>query len=117
MTAAIPYFDEGAAFERKDYDRFLALAQEVFANKPDATNAATIASAWACKYAVSGNAQFKDEAEDSLLQAQRMAQSDAEEVKALEEYLPRIRHRIESREIITKQEYDKRFRKNEKEKK
>ena len=117
MTAAIPYFDEGAAFERKDYDRFLALAQEVFANKPNATNAATIASAWACKYAVSGNAQFKDEAEHSLLQAQSMAQSDAEEVKALEEYLPRIRHRIESREIITKQEYDKRFRKNEKEKK
>lgn len=114
MAAAIPYFDEGAAFERKDYDRFLALAQEVFAKKPNATNAATIASAWACKYAASGNAQFKDEAEHSLLKAQQMAQSDAEEMKALEEYLPRIRHRIESREIITKQEYDKRFGRHEK---
>lgn len=115
MTAAIPYFDEGDAFERKDYDRFLALAQQVFATKPTASNAATIASAWACKYAVSGNGQFKDEAEQSLLKAQQMAQSDTEEMKAMEEYLPRIRHRIDTRQIITKQEYDKRFRKHEKE--
>ena len=117
MTEAVPFFDEGAAFERKDYDRFLSLAQEVFAKKADATNAATIASAWACKYAVSGNAQFKDEAEQFLLKAQQMAQSDAEEMKRLEEYLPRIRHRIDTREIITKQEYDKKFQSNEKEKK
>jgi hypothetical protein len=117
MTAAVPYFDEGAAFEQKDYDRFLALAQEVFAKKPNATNAATIASAWACKYAVSGNAHFKNEAEQFLLKAQQMPQSDTEETKQMEEYVPRIRHRIDSRQIITKQEYDKRFRSAEKGKK
>ncbi len=117
MAAAVSYFDEGAAFEQKDYDKFLALAQEVFAKTPSASNAATIASAWACKYAVSGNVQFKDEAEQFLTKAQQMAQSDAEEMKRLEEYMPRIRNRIDSREIITKQEYDKKFRSNEKEKK
>lgn len=117
MAAAIPYFDEGAAFEQKDYDKFLALAQEVFAKTPTASNVATIASGWACKYAASGNAQFKDEAEQFLTKAQQMAQSDPEEMKRLEEYMPRIRHRIDSREVITKQEYDKRFRSNEKEKK
>ncbi len=117
MAAAIPYFDEGAAFEQKDYDKFLALAQEVFAKTPNASNAATIASAWACKYAASGNVQFKDQAEQFLTKAQQMAQSDPEEMKRLEEYLPRIRHRIDSREVITKQEYDKKFRSSEKEKK
>ena len=117
MAAAIPYFDEGAAFEQKDYDKFLALAQEVFSKTPTASNVATIASAWACKYAASGNVQFKDEAEQFLAKAQQMAQSDPEEMKRLEEYLPRIRHRIDSREIITKQEYDKRFRSKEKDKK
>lgn len=116
MAAAVPYFDEGAAFEQKDYDKFLALAQEVFAKTPNASNAATIASAWACRYAASGNVQFKDEAEQFLTKAQQMAQSDPEEMKRLEEYLPRIRHRIDSREVITKQEYDKRFRSKEKEK-
>ena len=117
IAAAVPYFDEGAAFEQKNYDRFLSLAQEVFAKKPNATNAATIASAWACKYAVSGDAQFKDEAEQFLLKAQQMAQSDAEEKKEMEDYAPRIRYRIDSRQIITIQEYNKRFRSNEKEKK
>jgi len=117
MAAAVPYFDEGAAFELKNYDRFLSLAQEVFAEKPNATNAATIASAWACKYAVSGDVKFKDEAEQFLLKAQQMAQSDAEEKKQMEDYAPRIRYRIDSRQIITTQEYNKRFRSNEKEKK
>jgi len=117
MAAAVPYFEEGAAFEQKNYDRFLSLAQKVFTEKPNATNAATIASAWACKYAVSGDAQFKDEAEQFLLKAQQMAQSDAEEKKQMEDYAPRIRYRIDSRQIITTQEYNKRFRSNEKEKK
>ncbi len=117
MTAAMPYFDEGAAFEQKNYDRFLSLAQEVFAKKPNATNAATIASAWACKYAVSGEVKFKDEAEQFLLKGQGMAQSDAEEKKQMEDYAPRIRYRIDSRQIITTQEYNKRFRSSEKEKK
>ena len=117
MREAVPYYEEGAAFEQKNYDRFLSLAQQVFATSPNATNAATIASAWACKYAVSGDVQFKDEAEQFLLKAQEMAQSDAEEKKQMEDYVPRIRYRIDSRQIITTQEYNKRFRSNEKEKK
>jgi hypothetical protein len=45
-----------------------------------------------------------------LAKAQQMSKGDTEALKRLDEYLPRIRYRLDSRQIITKTEYDRKFR-------
>jgi len=97
----------GAAFEAKDYDRFLAKAREAFQRDPDHPMSwAMLASALACKYAVTGEESFKTQATEALGKARAMAGED----KSIAEYLERIAHRLKSREIIDKKEYDRRFR-------
>lgn len=117
LARAVKNYDAGVAFAQKDYDRYLSFMQQDFSEQQDAMSAGALASAWACKYAVTGNPEFKQQAEAFLQKAQEFARADATGEKELEEYMPRIRYRIDSREIITKQEYDKRFRVKEKEKK
>jgi len=117
LASQLNYFDQGAAFSEKNYDRFLALAQQAYDKEPNGMNKAAIASAWACKYAVSGNAEFRQNAEQILEQAQQMVKGDAEQEKAMEEFLPRLRYRLDTRVIVGPQEYNKRFRSGEKGKK
>jgi hypothetical protein len=42
--------------------------------------------------------------------ARQLAQGDKEALESLKEYAPRIQYRIDSRKIITKQQYDQLFR-------
>ncbi|NOZ23479.1 MAG: hypothetical protein GXP25_20580 [Planctomycetes bacterium] len=99
----------GAAFDRKDYDEFLKKAQGLMKiNHRDSFAVGNVASAYACKYAVTGKEQFKKDALRYLEQAKRLAGKDDPE---FQEYEERIRHRLESREIISQQEYERRFRK------
>jgi hypothetical protein len=104
------YYDSGAAFARKDYDRFVAIALKQWSEHASAATAAGLASSLACKFAVTGDASYRQQSEEMLTKAQQMAQGDVEALKNLEEYLPRIRYRLDSRQIITKKEYDRRFR-------
>ena len=67
-------------------------------------------SALACKYAVTGDANLRKQSEDMLKESQERAKSTPEGVKWFEEYAERIHHRLQSREIIDKTEYDRRFR-------
>jgi len=96
----------GVAFDAKDYDGFLSGAQALHQRRPqDATSQATLASAWACKYAVTGETTFQDQALLCLKQAEDMAQGNPD----FKEYGERIRYRLATREIIDRKEFQKRF--------
>lgn len=101
----------GVAFESRDYDRFLSLEEERLKKDPNSTmTLGGVASALACKYAVTGDDQYKTRAEEMLQRAQIASQRDAKEQERFVEYYERIRYRLDSREILTKKEYDQRFR-------
>lgn len=100
----------GLAYEAKDYDRFLELAQALQRKMPDvAHTAAQVASALACKFAVTGDENYRMQAHEYLLKAQGLVKT-SEEREGYQEYAERIRHRLQSREIIDKAEFDRRFR-------
>ncbi len=99
--------EAGAAFEAKDYDAFLAKARELEERGPRRAMAvAQVASALACKYAVTGQQPLKDQA---LKKLQHAAELVRDERQHFEEYRQRILHRLNTREIISKKEYDRRF--------
>jgi len=96
----------GAAFEARDYDGFLAAAQAVERQQPnDCMSVATVASAWACKYAQAGDAVARQNALSHLEQARKITPTRPE----FKEYENRIMHRLQSREIITREEFVQRF--------
>jgi hypothetical protein len=103
--------DESIAFNAKDYDRFLELEEAEAAKSPESPLAvAGVASALACKYAVTGDEKYARDTEDHLQKAQTLSGNDPQSMAAYREYSERIRYRLKSREIIDKTEYDKRFR-------
>jgi tetratricopeptide (TPR) repeat protein len=110
FTAAIPYFEAGSAFERKDYDRMLAIAEGIWKAQPALPGAASeLAGALACKYAVTGDPSFRARSEEMTEKARQLAHGDKDAEKSEQEYAERLKHRMDSREIINKQEYDRRF--------
>jgi tetratricopeptide (TPR) repeat protein len=101
----------GEAFDRRDYDTFLATSRQALALAPDEPRMiAGVASALACKYAVTGDVRYRTEAESLLVQAQAAAEGSAEDKASHDEYAERIRHRLATRVIIDKDEYNRRFR-------
>jgi hypothetical protein len=110
LAVAAEMFDEGTAFEDKDYDRFISIAQKQWNGYPGSGTAAVLSSAFACKYALNGDPKYKKQSEDMLKEAERRAGQTPDERKPFEEYAERIRYRLTSREIISKTEYDRRFR-------
>lgn len=98
----------GAAFDSKDYDKFLTLARRDADQDPGSTTAwAQVASAFACKYAVTGQETYKSEAMKYLAKARELA---GEAMADFKEYEARILYRLQTREIINKAEYDRRLR-------
>jgi hypothetical protein len=114
LAKAALALDASAAFERKDYDGFLqSTRNQLNMNPDDPTLMGQVASALACKYAVTGSPEFRSQAEQALAQAQALAQKSVGRRADFEEYAERIRYRLETRQIIDKDEYDRRFRKKE----
>ena len=114
LSAAALGLDAGVAFDRKDYDGFVRLSRAAVAewpNEPDPL--AELSSALACKYAVTGNPEFRKESEATLEKAWQLAQASPDAKARVDEYAERIRYRLDSREIIDKDEYDHRFRQKE----
>ncbi len=100
------------AFDHKDYDQFLSLAQDSYRSEPKSPGSvAQLASALACKYAVSGDQQFLDDSHKYLAEARGLA-TTKEDMTEYQEYAERIEHRLQSREIISREEYNKRYRPN-----
>lgn len=97
----------GIAFDAKDYDTFLVKAQQVAEIKPDESFAqASVASAYACKYATTGDPAFRQQALQHLKRAKEMSEAGDQD---FEKYENRIQHRLETREIITSKEFEQRF--------
>ena len=65
-----------------------------------------VASAIACKYAVSGDEKLKAEATDLLAKARALPHEEA----SFKEYEERILHRLNTREVIDRKEYNRRYR-------
>jgi len=97
----------GLAFDRKDYDAFLAHSKEAAALEPnEAMIVGSIASAYACKYAATGDPKFKELSQQELARAKDLARASGDDFT---EYETRIRHRLETREIITREQFNERF--------
>jgi len=106
-TMALLQAESGLAYEQRDYDRFLEAEETLAKRQPDDPIAALgVASAHACKYAVTGDATPRTLAERQIEAASKMKGADG---PAFAEYLDRIRYRLETREIISRNEYRRRF--------
>jgi tetratricopeptide (TPR) repeat protein len=97
---------QGAAFDRKDYDQFLQLAEEAAKRDPnDPMATACVASALACQYAVHGDVKLREMAEAKLEEAKKLGGDVFKESN----YEERIRYRLQTREIIDSKEFQRRF--------
>lgn len=95
----------GSAFDKKDYHQFLMLSKmQLERDTTNVINWGSVASAYACLYATTGKDSLKTLAHIYLAHVE----ADTLDPTA-PQYLQRIRHRLATREIITKKEYDKRF--------
>lgn len=96
---------QGVAFDEGNYTGFLEHSQAlVRLNPQDPIALGSVASAYACLYAQSGDAAYREKALEFL---QKAKQSD--EANLLDDYEMRIRHRLHTREIITADEFRTRF--------
>jgi tetratricopeptide (TPR) repeat protein len=107
LTQVTLLAEAGVAFDAKDYDEFLKKEQALVAMLPNESQAvAGLASAYACKYVVSGNEKYRKESLKRLEQARKLAGPANAETQ---EYVERIQHRLDTRQILTREEYVKRF--------
>lgn len=96
----------GAAFYVKDFDGFLLTAKEITSKHPNVHfSYAMLASAYACKYAVTSDRAFHEQATAALDRARAMSGSDP----SFKEYEQRILHRLNTQEILTPKEFHRRF--------
>ena len=100
----------GMAFESKDYDTFLTLSKKQLQRFPDEWWVrASVASALACKYATTGEEQYKQESNAFLEEARALAQK-SECLNEFEEFEERHRHRLRTRDVISRKEYGRKYR-------
>jgi hypothetical protein len=96
---------QSIAFEQKNYEQFLKLAEDDAKARPkDPTALAVLASAFACKYAATGDAQFREMTEEKLQEIRRMGNA----LKG-SNFEDRIRYRLETRDIINAKEFQRKF--------
>jgi hypothetical protein len=100
----------GQAFLRKDYDGFLQLTQADWDKNENADSAGALSAALACKYALTGQEEYKQRAEEMYALEGKLATTPEQEASH-EEFRDRLQYRLEKRDIIDKAEYDRRFRK------
>jgi hypothetical protein len=110
LSFAAEAFDEGVAFARHDYDAFLAIAEKQWKEQSMPQTAAAVASALACKYAVTGDIAYRQQSEKMLEKARELANGNAEMIQNLDEFSERNRFRLETRQIIGREEYNRKFR-------
>ena len=110
LALAAEAYDAGAAFEGKDYDSFARFAEQRWKATPGAETAGMLASALACKYAVTSDPSYRQRSEEMLTKAHDLSKGNAEEEKSYQEYADRILYRLHSKEIINTGEYNRRFR-------
>jgi tetratricopeptide (TPR) repeat protein len=111
LAEAVEVVDGAAAFDRKDYDGFSAVAEKAWKNHPQSPDfASTLANALAYKYAVTGDPAVRTRAEEMLEKARQLAASSPEAMQQYNKLEERIRYRLRTRQIIDPKEYNRRFR-------
>ena len=82
LTELAEEIDEGDAFVRKDYDQVLGDHGEIGAGNPKSPAYwGELASALACKYAVTGNIGWRQKAEETLEKSRQLSQGSPEAIK------------------------------------
>jgi hypothetical protein len=100
----------GIAFGQGDYDEFLQLALQMSEKYNDSSGYVDqLASAYACKYVETQDEQYKDKSLVTLERANTLVIVNSAEEKAHTEYAQRILHRLHTREIINRDEFNKRY--------
>jgi len=98
--------DMGVAFDTKDYARMVKSAKEIVELNPDETMAKlSLASAYACLFAATGDEAARKESLSRLPSEDERATLSPEEQK----YVNRIEYRLATRDIILSKEFDRRF--------
>ena len=102
----LQYVAAAAAYNQKDYDAVASILRETGSSRTKRRRTcAQVAAVYACKHAVHGDQESRNTAEAKLKEAKRLAGRaiwfESEEL--------RIRHRLETREIIDINEYTRRF--------
>jgi len=96
----------GVSFDSQDYNGFLEYAKKLELKYPkDFMAKAMVASAYACKYAEAGKDKFREESMNYLSQGKEIAADNP----YFKEYEQRILHRIYTKEIISRDEFIKKF--------
>jgi hypothetical protein len=96
----------GVSFDQHDYDMFLTKSEELanlVPNEPRAIGG--VASAYACKFAQTGDPKFRTKALEQLERAKSIPSNDDD----FAEFENRIQFRLQTREIIDRDEFQKRF--------
>jgi len=92
------------AFDEGEYDEFLKLSLEMKDILPENPMViATVSSAYACKYATTSQGEYYQKS-IQYLDGARAAAKDAPDFR---EYEQRILHRLSTKKIITKEEFDR----------
>lgn len=112
IALALNSSDGGVAFANKDYDQFLELAEKNWTLAQSWSTALSVVSALDCKYATTGDTQYRTRSEELFEKARAMASGDQEALAAFNEFADRHKFRLETRKIISRQEFDRRFRTN-----
>jgi hypothetical protein len=97
--------DYATLFYEEDYDGLVTLAEKAWAGKQSYDNAAGLAGAYGCRYAVSGDPSVRQKATDMLERARTLARSK-EDLDDFREWQPRLNHRLETRKIVDKEQYN-----------
>jgi hypothetical protein len=101
-----------AAFDDKQYDVMVLKALALAEAQPDnRTGKYAVASAYACRWAETGDKAFKEKALEALAEAEKIGGGDDNPavVAAYASFRQRILFRLATREIITTKQFEERF--------
>jgi len=106
--------DTSAAFYAEDYTGMVLLTESLWSELHTYDSAVSLANAYACVYASSGDESAREKAIEMMATAKKLA-STKEAQNDLQEYEPRFNHRLETRKILTREQYNATFRPEQKE--
>lgn len=96
----------GAAFDAGDYDAFLEKTEAMMQSHKNAETLLAVASALACKFAATGDESFRERSRQMMGEAMHAEGGNEESTR---EYAQRIKHRLSTRTIINRAEYQRRY--------
>jgi hypothetical protein len=96
--------DYTVLFDAGDYDGLVNLSEKLWARNHTYESAAALAGAYACRNAVTGDDEIKRKATHMMDSARSLAKSKDDQ-DDLSEWQPRFDHRIQTRRILTREQY------------